>query len=184
MYTGKLVRLRAYKKEDLPLAQVWLNDPEMKTNLAPGIPYPYTLEDEEKWYLGNTSSNNDVYTFAIEDLATGSYIGGCGINWVDWKNSRAMVGIAIGNKDFLGKGYGTDAMEVLVAFIFNQMNIRKIKLMVYAFNERAIQSYKKCGFVVEGVKKLEVFKNGAYHDEIEMALFRDDWEARRKQATK
>ncbi|HQL34309.1 MAG TPA: GNAT family protein, partial [Treponemataceae bacterium] len=60
-------------------------------------------------------------------------------------------------------------------FIFDQMNIRKIKLLVYAFNERAIKSYKKCGFIVEGIKKLEVYKNGAYHDEIEMALFRDDW---------
>lgn len=177
MYEGKLVRLRAYRKEDVPFAQEWINDPEMKTNLAPGVPYPVTLEDEEKW-VASLSSNKDDYSFAIETL-DGQYLGGCGVNWVDWKNSRAMVGIFIGNKDYLGKGYGTDAMRVLVRFIFNEMNIHKVKLMVYAFNERAIKSYKKCGFVVEGVKRDEIFKNGKYHDELEMGLLRDDWLAAR-----
>lgn len=174
MYTGELVRLRAYRKEDIPLAQAYLNDPEMKTNLAPGLPYPYTLEDEEKWYASN-SSMNDAYTFAIETLDRGEYIGGCGVNSIDWKNSNAVIGIAIGNKTYLGRGFGTDAMKVLIRFIFNELNVHKICLNVYSFNERAIRSYKKCGFVTEGVFRQQIFKGGKYHDEIRMGLLRDEW---------
>jgi len=174
MFTGKLVRLRDYHKDELSRVKDYFNDPEMKTNLAPGVPFPYTLEDEEKWYASQ-SAMKDTYTFAIEEIATGEYLGGCGVNEVDWKNSRATVGIAIVNKKYLGRGYGTDAMRVLISFIFNEMNVRKINLHVYAFNERAIKSYKKCGFVVEGTFRKEIFKNGAYHDEIRMGLLREEW---------
>ncbi len=174
MFTGSLVRLRAYRKEDAPLAQEYMNDPEMKLCLSPGVPYPFTLEDEEKWVATN-SAMNDTYTFAIEALDSGEYIGGCGAHEIDWKNSKATVGIMIGSKKYLSRGYGTDAMKVLINFIFNEMNINKISLNVYAFNERAVKSYKKCGFIVEGVLRQEIFKNGNYHDELRMALLRGDW---------
>ena len=174
MYSGTLVRLRAYRKDDIPLAQELFNDSEMKTNLAPGIPYPFTLEDEEKWFATNSASH-DIYSFAVETLENGIFLGGCGVNAIDWKNSRVTIGIAIVNKEYLGKGYGTDALRVLIRFIFNEMNIHKINLYVYAFNERAIKSYKKCGFVVEGTKRQEIFKNGTYHDEIHMGLLREEW---------
>lgn len=174
MFTGNLVRLREYRKEDACLAKEFLNDPEMKLNLSPGVPYPFTLEDEEKWVATN-SAMNDKYSFAIETKDTCEYIGGCGINEVDWKNSCVTVGIVIGNKKYLGKGYGTDAMNVLLSFIFDEMNIHKVNLNVYAFNERAIKSYIKCGFVTEGVLRQEIFKNGKYHDEIKMGLLRQEW---------
>lgn len=176
MYQGEKVRLREYRKEDVPMALAYMNDPEVKRLLVPGIPFLYTLEDELKWYDG-ISAMNDRYNFAMETLDTGHYIGGLGLNAVDWKNSIAVVGIFIGDKAYWGKGYGTDAMKVLIRFIFEQMNIRKIKLNVYAFNERAVKSYEKCGFVTEGVLKEEIYRDGKYHDEYIMAIFRDQYEA-------
>lgn len=174
MYTGKLIKLRAYKKEELPLVVEYINDPEVKRNVNPGIPYIYTLEDEEKWYE-NCSASNDTYHFAIETLDTREYIGGCGINEVDFKNSKVTIGIFIGNKEYWGKGYGTDAIKTLTSFIFDQMNINKIKLSVYAFNKRAMRCYEKCGFKVEGTLHQELFRDGAYHDEFVMALLREDY---------
>lgn len=174
MYTGSKVKLREYRKEDVPQALAYMNDPEVKRLLTPGIPFLYTLEDEQKWYDGLTALK-DTYNFAIETLEDQRYIGGCGINSVDWKNSLVVVGIFIGDKDYWGKGYGTDAMRVLVKFIFEQMNIRKIKLNVYAFNERAIKSYEKCGFVKEGTLRQEIFRDGKYHDEYVMSILRDEY---------
>lgn len=173
MYKGEKIRLREYRKEDIKLALEYLNDAEIKRNLTPAIPFPYTLEDEEKWYESNTALK-DTYNFAIETLEGKEYIGGCGINKVDWKNSNVVVGIFIGNKEYWNKGYGTDAMKVLVKFIFEQMNINKIKLNVYSFNERAIKSYEKCGFKIEGVLRKEIYKDGKYHDEIVMGLLKDE----------
>ncbi len=174
MYTGKKIRLREYREEDIELALSYINDAEVKKLLMPGVPYPLTLEDEYKWFQ-NISAFHDTYNFAIETLEDEKYIGGCGINRLDWKNKVATVGIFIGDKDYWGKGYGTDAMKVLMKFIFEQMNINKIKLHVYAFNERAIKSYKKCGFTVEGVLRQELYRDGKYHDEYVMGILRDEY---------
>lgn len=174
MYTGTKTKLREYKKDDVEIVKKYINQPEVKSLLHAGIPYLYTLEDEMKWYE-EISALKDTYSFAIETIEDEKYIGGCGINNVDWKNSVAEIGIFIGNKDYWGKGYGTDAMQVLIKFIFNEMNINKIKLQVFSFNERAIKCYKKCGFMVEGVLRQEIFRNGRYHDDIVMGLLRDDY---------
>ena len=174
MYRGDKKRLREYREEDIETVQKYINDPEVKKLLHAGVPYLYTLEDEKKWYE-NCSAQNDTYSFAIETLEEKKYIGGCGVNRVDWKNSVVDVGIFIGDKEYWGKGYGTDAMLVLVSFIFKQLNINKIKLQVFAFNERAIKSYKKCGFRVEGVLRQEIYRDGKYHDDIVMGLLKDEF---------
>ena len=174
MYTGEKVKLRAYKKEDIVLAQQYLNDAETKRLLSPGVPYPFTLEEETKWFE-KISANNDNYSFAVETLEESKYIGGCGVNGLDWKNSIATVGIFIGDKNYWGKGYGTDAMKVLLKFIFEQMNINKVKLFVYSFNERAVKSYEKSGFKREGVLRQEMFRDGKYNDEYVMGILKDEY---------
>ena len=173
MYCGKLVRLRAYRKNDIPKAQEFLNDFEVRKLLQPTVPYPYTMEDEEKWYEG-ISAIKDTYTFAIETL-DGIYLGGCGVNSIDWKNRKAEIGIFIGDKDYWGKGYGSDAIQILVKFIFEEMNINKIGLSVYSYNERAKKAYKKCGFVEDGVLREEIFREGKYHDEIIMSMLKREY---------
>ncbi len=171
MYYGEKVFLRAYKEEDIPFAIKYMNDRELKKLLVTTIPFPMTPWEEEDFVKSQNSNNNGKYNFAIEDIESGKYIGGCGINDINWLSRVATVGIMIGDKDYWGKGYGTDAMKILVDFIFNNMNINKVKLGVFSFNEIAIKSYKKCGFEVEGVLKDELFKDGKYHDEIIMARF-------------
>lgn len=174
MLKGELVRLREYKQSDVELAYRYLNDPEVMLNLSNGIPYPMTLEKEQKWF-NSQNKNQDKYSFAIETLNDKVYIGGCGINWYDWKNGTAEVGIFIGDKRYRGKGYGTDAMKVLINFLFQHTNINRIQLATYSFNERAIKSYLKCGFKEEGRLRQRVFRHGKYHDEVLMGLLREDY---------
>jgi RimJ/RimL family protein N-acetyltransferase len=174
MYIGKKIRLREYRKEDIPKRLTYINDPELQKCMVSDIPYPMTLHEEEKWFE-SLSALGDTYKFAIETLEESTFIGGCSINDVDWKNSVATIGIFIGDKEYWAKGYGTDAMETLISFIFLQMNINKIRLTCYSFNERAIKSYEKCGFKVEGVLKQEMFKDGKYHDKIAMGMLREEF---------
>ncbi len=171
---GKKVRLRAYCKEDIPTVLGYINDPEVKNNLSPGIALPYRLEDEQKWYENLGRDPEQSYSFAIETLDTKNYIGGCGYNRIDWKNSHAIVGIFIGTQ-WQNKDLGTDAMNLLVQYIFSEMSLNKIALNVFSFNARAIRSYEKCGFKIEGTLRQQIFRNGQFHDEIAMGLLRSEW---------
>lgn len=171
MYYGEKVCLRAYKEEDIPIAAAFVNDKELKKFLVTNIPFPMTMWEEESWIKSQRSNSSGEYNFAIEDIQTKKYIGGCGIHTVNWLSRVATVGIMIGDKDYWGKGYGTDAMRLLMKFIFQDMNINKIRLNTFSFNERAIGCYKKCGFEVEGILRKEIFKEGKYYDEIIMAAF-------------
>lgn len=174
MYYGEKVCLRAYKKEDIEKAYKFMNDAELKKFLVTTIPFPMTLWEEEVFIKSQKSNNNGNYNFAITDTITGKYIGGCGIQQVNWLARVTTVGIMIGDKEYWGKGFGTDAMKVLIKFIFEEMNINKIRLNTFSFNERAIKCYKKCGFEVEGVLKNEIFKGGKYYDKVLMSLFNNN----------
>lgn len=175
MYKGKLVKLRAYKEEDIENATKFINDEETKKFLCIGTPFPMTKWEEESWVKSKKVGADNTYDFAIENLENGKYIGGCSINECDNKNRNCIIGIMIGDKQCWSKGYGSDALNVLIKFIFEELNLEKIKLSVFGFNERARACYKKVGFKEEGIFKKEIFRNGKYHDEIRMAIFREEW---------
>ena len=176
MYKGNLVKLRAYKEEDIELATEFINDEENKKLLCIGVPFPMTKWEEESWIKSRKVGINYTYDFAIESLESGKYIGGCSINESDTKNRRCTIGIMIGDKTCWSKGYGSDALNVLIKFIFEELNMEKIKLCVFEFNGRAKACYKKVGFKEEGILKKEIFRNGKYYDVILMAMFREDFE--------
>ena len=143
-----------------------------------GIPFPPTASDHEK-FLNEISSDKDEYTFAIELKENRMFIGSIAVYLVNWKNGTCYVGISIG-PDYQGKGYGTDAMEILLDFIFNYLNVNKVKLQVFGFNQQAIRSYEKSGFHHEGTLREEVFRFGKFHDVVVMGVLRSDWEKKYK----
>ncbi|AJI26206.1 acetyltransferase domain protein (plasmid) [Bacillus cereus E33L] len=113
------------------------------------IPFPPTERDHEK-FINEISSDKEDYTFGIELKDEKNFIGTIAVYSVNWRNSTCHVGLSIG-PEYQGKGYGTDSMQTLVDFIFNYMN--KVKIQVFSYNKRAIASYEKCGFSVEGKLK-------------------------------
>lgn len=181
MYTGEKVRLREYRREDIPLAQAYINKAEMKRLLS-GSPFLLTLWDEEKFITSLSASQGSNYSFAIETLAEGHYIGGCGFNRLDWKNRNCEIGIFIGDEEYQNKGFGTDAMKILIRLCFNQLNLYKVGLNVLSYNERALKVYRRLGFKEEGRLRQERFFDGAYHDLIIMGLLREEWAQLEKEA--
>lgn len=175
MFDGNKVRLREYRKEDIPIAIDYINEPEVKKYMLTVTPFPIPTHSQEKFIEGFITDKLERYAFAIETLEDGKYIGGCGLNNLDWKNSVVTVGIFIGDQNYWNKGYGTDAMKTFVSFIFKELNINKVKLATVSFNERAIRCYEKCGFKQEGVLRQEIFKGGKYHDEIIMSILKEEY---------
>ena len=173
MIDGKNVRLGPLKKEYVPQYVKWFNDPEMLQYLM--MIKPMTLENEEQWYENAIRNQNAVY-FAILLIVDGKeyLIGNCAVK-IDWKNKLGHLGITIGEKDQWGKGYGTEAMQLLINYCFQTLNMHKVELNVYDFNTRAIKSYTKIGFKEEGRGRKSHYINGKYVDFIAMGILKDEW---------
>jgi len=175
MLIGERIKLVPTKKEYIESYIKWINDLEITQYLV--MFRPMTIEMEEAWYE-NLPKRENNFLFAIvisEENEKELLIGNCGIHQVNWKDRVGVCGIMIGEKDYWGKGYGTEALELLLDYSFKTLNLNRIELLVYDFNQRGIRCYEKLGFTREGAKRQAVFINGDYHDTLIMAILQQEW---------
>lgn len=175
MMVGERVRLRPIERSDLPNFVRWFSDEEVRHGLAMIVP-PSTAE-EERWF--ERLSEHPGHLFAI-DARVGEewrHIGSLGLHEIDWRNRVGEVGIAIGEKAAWDHGFGTEAMRLLLRFAFEQLNLHRVELVVYAFNQRAVRCYERIGMTHEGTKRQAVFMHGQYHDVLVMGILRDEFGA-------
>ncbi|HEY6057598.1 MAG TPA: GNAT family protein, partial [Candidatus Limnocylindrales bacterium] len=109
----------------------------------------------------------------------GALIGTCAFSQLDGDNGSALYHITIGEKEYWGRGYGTEATELMLEHAFSRLGLHRVALTVFSFNERAVRSYRKVGFVIEGRAREAIWRDGRYWDEISMSVLEDDWRARR-----
>jgi RimJ/RimL family protein N-acetyltransferase len=159
MYFKKLVGIKCYLSpmdlNDAEKYTEWLNDLEISTGLGHVYEGIFSV-DCEKEILKDLSQKHN---YSIIDIGTNELIGSCGFLEVDNLNQIAEIGIFIGNKNFWSKGYGTEAIVLLMDYGFKALNLHNILLRVFSFNERAIKCYNKIGFKVIG-KRREALKRG------------------------
>jgi len=171
VFEGQLVRLRAIAKDDLPRFVAWINDQEVARHLD--FYRPISLEDEERWFAAvATSASDSVFTL---ETVTGEHIGSIGLHQIDTRARSAMLGVFIGEKRFWGKGYGTEAVQLLLEYAFDQLNLHRVFLYVHEHNPRAVRCYQKCGFVQEGTLRQAGYKEGKYFDILVMGILDDEF---------
>lgn len=173
-YFKKLVGERIYlsprNNQDIEKFVEWLNDFETTDYLDRSSDL-ITIEGEKK-YLEEVA---DGYFFVIVDLENDKMIGTISLERVCNANRSAVLGIFIGDKDYRSKGYGTEAIRLLLDFGFNYLNLHSVNLNVMSFNDRAIACYKKCGFREAGRRRECVYVNGKYYDKISMDILKDEF---------
>jgi RimJ/RimL family protein N-acetyltransferase len=175
MLIGERIKLIPTKREHIESYIKWINDPEITQYLV--MFRPMTKEMEEAWYENLPKREND-FLFAIvisKENEKEILIGNCGIHQVNWKDRFGVCGIMIGEKEYWGQGYGNEAMELLMNYGFKTLNLNRLELMVYDFNQRAIKCYEKLRFTREGLKRQAVFINGNYHDILIMGILQQEW---------
>lgn len=173
---GEKIMLREYKKEDLQYMRKWVNDNEITKFLSNVFLYPHTLNGTENFLNSMLEGNTNAKGFVIANIEDEEYIGQIDLIAIDWVNRVGTIGIVIGNKDYLGKGYGTEAIKLLQEFAFKKLNLHKLELTVRAFNDRAIHCYKKCGFKEEGRIRENFYADGKYTDTVHMGVLKREFE--------
>jgi RimJ/RimL family protein N-acetyltransferase len=171
MLTGERVTLRAIERDDLPRYVQWLNEPAILAFFGPNL--PMSLEQETQWYE-NMLNDGSVCNFAIE--FDSQHIGGAGLSNIDNRHRSAEVGLFIGVSDMWDKGLGGDTLRTLLRYGFEQHNLNRIYLRVFAENKRAVHLYEKLGFQHEGCWRQAEFRHGRYQDMLWMSILRQEWQ--------
>lgn len=176
LFAGKLVRLAAPKTEDHEIMAKWTTNPEFSRMLDndPAMPHnaDYWAEGDKK---DKERPNN--FSFRIRTLEDDKLIGFIDL-WTSWSNQGAWVGIGIGEPEYWGRGYGSDALRVGVNYAFRELGLYKVTLGVFSYNPRAVKAYEKVGFVHEGQARAMLYRDGQRHDFLYMGILRPEWEAR------
>lgn len=174
LFTGKLIRLAVPTPDDFPILQKWTEN-DVYQRLADGDPArPQSIEQIESFAKAFFESK-DNYFFRIRTLEDDRLIGGMGLFDFRWKDQTAEFGIVIGEPDYWGKGYGSDAIQVMLRYAFHELNLHRICLQVMDYNTRACRAYEKCGFVKEGVQREAIKRNGKRWNLIDYAILYDEW---------
>jgi RimJ/RimL family protein N-acetyltransferase len=160
---------------DLSLFVRWFNDPDVRYWLSMSDASELTMESEREWYEEMRADPAQVI-WCIE-TEKGQPIGNLGLHSIDEAQGRATLGIAIGEKAFWSRGYGTEAIRQVLRYAFDEMGLRRIALGTDEDNARGIRCYEKCGFVREGLLRAYRLRRGQPVDSVAMSILREEFEA-------
>ena len=172
---GKSIYLDALEKADVPMLGAGWRSIELSQFLSQDALFPKNEEDELEWYE-SVRKNPNVFAFAIRRQDDDSLVGTASLFDINWRIRKCSFGIALGDPTVWGKGLGTDATRTVIGYAFRELNLNRVQLYVYEFNERARRSYEKVGFVKEGTLRQSVYREGRYYSEDIMSILRSDWE--------
>jgi ribosomal-protein-alanine N-acetyltransferase len=116
-----------------------------------------------------TGSDSDL-VLAIVAREGDVHVGNIGLHRIDWQNRCAEYGVVIGERDFWGRGIGTEATRLICRHGFDRLGLHRIWLGVFATHEVAIRMYERIGFKVEGTMREEILRDGRYLDKVIMGL--------------
>jgi len=173
MLEGNKIRLRALQRKDFNQTYKWHNDLDLK-NLTLSHPFPVTDVMEEKWIIDilEDKSNRNIY-FGIENKNNNELVGIIFLSGINNIHQTCWLGILIGENEARGKGFGTEAIKLIIDYAFNNLNLRKVSLEVVNSNKTAIETYKKIGFNIEGEMKMQVYINGILFNNLIMSIFKE-----------
>ncbi len=174
---GENIMLREYRESDFENLRRWANDIEVTKYLSSIFDYPHS-EKKTRDFINHMMDKGTG--FVIAHKKDGSYIGQIDLFKINQKDRSAELGLVIGKKDLQGKGYGQEALKLLQKFVFETININRLQLLVHSENERAINCYKKAGFIEEGRMREALYFEGRYVDHIIMSILKSEYFDRKK----
>lgn len=178
---GERIYLSPVSNDDAEIFTTWLNDFQVTDYIVRSSAVT-TLEAEKEWVSDITS--NIKYTMSIVLLENDQVIGNTGLMHVNHINRTATLGIMIGEEDYRGNGYGAEAIELLLDYAFNYLNLNNVELALLSCNERARKCYTKVGFKEYGRRRMCAYVNGKYYDNIFMDILASEFNERKTGAIK
>jgi RimJ/RimL family protein N-acetyltransferase len=171
--TGERVSLGGLRREDIPTMTRWFQNLEYSAYLGSFGRF-LSLEDETEWFERNVKQSDTSVQFGIFENSSRQHIGNCGLFEINPAMGSGTLGIGIGEPEFWGRGFGAEAVRLLVEYGMYFRNLHSIRLNYFSFNARAGKAYAKAGFREVGRIRETVVLGGERFDEIIMDITRPE----------
>lgn len=172
LFTGKLVKLTAPREGDSAIMAAWTQNSDYLRLMDTDIARPLSEEavaDSEKG-----EGRNSAY-FRIRTVEDDRLIGFVVLHSFEWNNGTSWLSIGIGEPDYWGRGYGFEAIQLILRYGFMELNLHRVSLNFISYNERAEKAYAKAGFAHEGAEREACYRDGRYYDLVYMGILRTEW---------
>jgi len=167
--------LSPLERHDLVTLHQWFKELDNIFILSQSVLSHYNLDEIEIWY--NSLINNvRNKVFMINLVDSRAPIGMLELSQIDWKNRNCELGVLIGNKSQLRKGFATTAIKIALSLAFHQWNLHKIYAKVVEHNIASIKLFEKLSFTREAVLKEHIFIDSSYKDQIIFSILKRDYE--------
>ncbi len=173
---GASLRLTALSSADLSSMIAWHSDAGFLRLYDARPAYPKS-EETLRQELEEGRKKSDAFVFAVRPLAGEELIGYVELDGILWPHRVAWLGLGIGARANWGKGYGWEILRLALRFAFGELNLHRVQLTVFSYNQRAIGLYEKAGFRREGVFRQFMQRDGQWYDMYLYGLLSNEWEA-------
>ena len=167
LFQGKYVKLTGVQENDTDIMVKWGEDVEYLRNIDTDIAIPKTKQQIEK----ESSSSSNSFYFQLRTIQDDQLIGFIVLHSIEWNNRAGLLSIGIGDPSFRNKGFGTNALQLMLRYAFCELNLNRVGLDVIEYNKRAIRAYEKVGFQQEGRMREAVNRDGKSYDRVIMESF-------------
>jgi RimJ/RimL family protein N-acetyltransferase len=180
LFRGTHVRLTALTHDDLPTLVQWYQDSEFLRLFDSRPAYPKTEAELAKW-LDELQKEKDTFAFAVRPLEGDELLGYLELDGLDWQHGVCGLGLGIGDRANWGQGYGHEATEMALQYAFDELNLHRVTVTVFSYNQRSMALFEKMGFQREGVFRERLQRDGKRYDMVLYGLLRREWEDQRRQ---
>ncbi|GGN66862.1 GNAT family N-acetyltransferase [Oceanobacillus indicireducens] len=171
MFEGKNIYLRLMEKRDVKHKVKWINDPEVRKTLF----FQDVSELATEQWLIKVTNDNTRNDYVICEQGNDTPIGFASVVNIDLRNSSAETYVCIGDKNYWGKGYGTEVKKLLTKYVFLELGLNRVYAYNWAENRGMIRINEKLGFTLEGTLRQERFSNGEYKDRVLFSMLREEF---------
>jgi RimJ/RimL family protein N-acetyltransferase len=173
-FEGNLVRLDPFDSDsESELINHWVEEGDFLQLLDDRLAKNPTVENTKEFI---EKIDKEGFIFGIHRRKDLTLIGFVGLGALNLYAREAWVGIAIGDRAEQGRGYENDVLNVIVRFAFLELNLNRISLGVFEYNNRVLRAYEKAGFKLEGRERESIYRDGKWWDSLYSGILRKDWE--------
>ncbi|KXK22646.1 MAG: putative acetyltransferase [Chloroflexi bacterium OLB15] len=177
LFSGPRIRLTALRQEDTFVFMHWYEDSEFVRQYDANAAVPRSIHRVRQQFDEDDKSNI-AFPFAIRQHHTDEMIGICAVDGISWNNRNGWLSIAFGDPAHRGQGYGEEVMRLLLRFCFHEINLHRVQLTVFSYNERAAKLYERLGFTREGVWREAILRDGQAFDMVCYSMLAREYAAK------